>query len=228
MTPKEKIYAQILKTWNEIDKLNGDNPRYDIDKCLENKAYCNQHTLVELNKELDLALSQLNGKKRKKSVADWYKTPDGEAYRGEHEDKIKHLRREAIDKHKACTEDVGDFIHKYLGSNWRVRCVGERMMTFELLDKDGKHPFGHEFDIYYGHDHRNPDKFEISCSSVGGFDPTQDNDRFNFFIGIKTVSTPEIASELKAIVKSFSEFCYHQNNRIYELENELENPPVNE
>ena len=108
-----------------------------------------------------------------------------------------------------------------------MRVIGERAMTLELLDKDGRSQFGYDIEFYYGHETCNPDKFEISCSSVGGYDPTQDSSRLDYFIGLTMLSKYDVATELKSLLKSFSDYCYRQGNEIYRLENELENPPYN-
>lgn len=67
MTSKEKIYAQILETRNAIDKLNGNAPRYDIDKCLRTN-YAQTHTRAELNTELGIAQSCLRNTRSKKAI----------------------------------------------------------------------------------------------------------------------------------------------------------------
>ncbi len=226
MTSKEKIYAQILETRNAIDKLNGNAPRYDIDKCLHTN-YAQTHTRAELNAELGIAQSCLRNARSKKAIEKWYGTPAGIAYREEHEAKIKSLRREVLNTHRDTTSDVHRFIYQHLGKQWRVRVIGERAMTIELLDKDGKSQFGYDIELYYGHETCDPDKFEISCSSVGGYDPTQDSRRLDYFIGLTTLSKYDVATELKSLLKSFSDYCYRQGNEIYRLENELENPPYN-
>lgn len=87
---------------------------------------------------------------------------------------------------------------------------------------------GRQYSGYVGRGNTpDPDKFEISCSSVGGYDPTQDSSRLDYFIGLTTLSKYDVATELKNLLKSFSDYCYRQGNEIYRLENELENPPYN-
>jgi len=58
-------------------------------------------------------------------------------------------------------------------------------------------------------------------------DPTQDSRRLYYFIGLTTLSKYDVTTELKSLLKSFSDYCYRQGNEIYRLENELENPPYN-
>lgn len=69
----------------------------------------------------------------KRRLKKWYGTPAGIAYREEREAKIKNLRREVLNTHRDTTSDVHRFIYQHLGKQWRVRVIGERAMTIELL-----------------------------------------------------------------------------------------------
>lgn len=225
MTPKEKIYAKIIDVKNEERVILGLTPT-DKERELAN-GFARNHTIKELEDDLARAQQSLARTKKKAAIAAYFKSPDGAALKKRLEKKIDDASGMLLKAQTDMAIDLRDFTMRHLGHRWIIRNFNDRCLSIEFNGNDGKPMFGMRIEVFYAIDFGDPDMFTMSHTSASDFDPTTDNDRHEFLLGLCTITKKDVALEFKKMLKAYSKFCDEYRTEIDELKNQLQNPPIN-
>lgn len=225
MTPKEKIYAKIIDTKNEERRILG-LVAIDKDKSLAD-GFARNHSIKELQEDLDIAQRSLAATKKKAEITAYFKTPAGIELKKRLEKKIDEAKATLLKAHADMAIDLRDFTMSYLGHRWLIRNFNDHCLSIDFNDMDGKAIFGMRIEVFYSIDFNDEDAFRMSYSSSGDFDPTSDADRHEFLTGLFTITKKDVALELKKMLKAFARFYGQYKDEIYNLNDQLQNPPIN-
>lgn len=225
MTPKEKIYAKIIDTQNEERRILG-LVAIDKDKSLAD-GFARNHTIKELEEDLEMAQRQLDKTKKKAEVEAFFKTPAGIELKNRLEKKIDEAKAMLLKAQMDMAIDLRDFTMNHLGHRWVIRHFNNRYLTIDFNDMDGKPINDKDIDVYYAVDGGNPENFTVNYPSSSEFDPTAESDYHEYIKGIFIITKPNVALEFKKMLKDYSRFCERYNDEIYNLKQQLQNPPIN-
>lgn len=223
MTPKEKIYAQIIDVQNEERKILGLVP-IDKEKSLAS-GFARNHTIKELEEDLAIAYHRLATTKRQAKIDAFYQTEAGIAYKSELEARRESLLAKYTDSQTATLRKVREFLDKTVGSEWKIQGFGDTSFALQLCNDSGKDLFGHDIDFHYS---SRESRFKMNYGSIGSFDPTADPCRSAYLKGMATLADPVIAQELKGILMDYAKTCNRIRSEEYDINTDLQNPPIDE
>ena len=223
MTPKEKIYAQIIDVKNEEREILGLKPT-DKERELAN-GFARNHTIKELEDDLAYAQVRLATTKHKAKIDAFFATEAGVQYQAELEAKHDSLMAAYEDYKITTLRWLRDFLDKTVGSVWKIRSFCNTGFTLQMCDENDKALFGHS--IYY-HYSSFEDRFEINYGSFGSFDPTSSPYRAAYLKGMAMLADPAIATDMKKVLMDYSMQCERIREEEYNIKSQLQNPPIDE
>lgn len=223
MTPKEKIYAQIIDVKNEERVILGLMPT-DKERDLAN-GFARNHTIKELEDDLAHAQRSLAATKHKAKIDAFFATEAGAEYQAELEAKHDSLMAAYEDYKTTTLRWLRDFLDKTVGSAWKIYHFGDTAFTLQMCDDNDKALFGHDIEYHYSA-YRNC--FEINYGSFGSFDPTSSPYRSAYLKGMAILADPSIANDMKKILMGFSMQCERIRKEEYNIKSKLQNPPIDE
>lgn len=223
MTPKEKIYAQIIDVKNEERIILGLTPN-DKERDLAN-GFARNHTIKELEDDLAYAKLSLAVTKHKAKVDAFFATEAGVKYRAELEAKHESLMAAYEDYKTTTLRWVRDFLDKVVGCEWKIRSFCNTGFTLQMCDENDNALFGHDIDYHYS---SFEGRFEINYGSFGSFDPTASPYRSAYLKGMATLADPAVAKDMKKILMGYSKQCARIRKEESNIKSQLQNPPIND
>ena len=244
MTKKENLYFELLKIKDEVSMkqynhtfkavsaeefVNAPKFRREVDAI----------TVAKIEEETRIWKKMLDEIRQKESVAQWLESEAGLAYVKERKDKIDAL----WDANRAIIREgrkhVSEVIKGFLGDQWDVTRFSDGHMEVAIVEKyteDGCPVglFGHEFEVYFGHDWRltkeGPEEYyrwEMNYGAMGAFDLFESSTRAQHLIGMgRFAGDTEVVPQLKDYLQKMSEETRRNEKVIDGLEKEIKNPVI--
>lgn len=245
MTKKENLYFELLKIKDEVS-MKQHNHTF---KAVSAEEFVNAPkfrreadaiTVAKIEEETRIWKKMLDEIHQKESVAQWLGSDEGQAYVKEREDKADALWEENRNIIKDSRAHVSKVIKAFLGDQWDVTRFSDGHMEVAIVEKymeDGSPVglFGHEFEVYFGHDWRltkeGPQEYyrwEMNYGTIGILDLSADNNtRVQYLIGMgKFAADTTKISELRDFLQEMSNRIYHNEKVIGGLEKEIKNPVI--
>ena len=244
MTQKEALHYETIQIQNEIRTIQGKaEENINLDTYVDTpnfKKYADRRTKVELEKELAIAKEALKAAQKKAAVEKWLASEEGKEYIQSRKNTIENLYKENREKMEEARAYVSKFIKFLLGEQWDVTRFGDDRMEVAIIDKyseDGTPVglFGHEFNVYFGHDWKFTNdsvaetyRWEMNYGTMGSFNLDEDNStRVQHIIGMgKFAEYTSKSTELKDYLQSLAKELYGRHKLIYNIEKEIKNPVI--
>ena len=217
MTPKEKLYLELLTVENEVHKMKGQSENNlnlaEFVNSWEFKHNARTSKVDKLKEQIESA------QKEAKRLA-WLETDECKAYKKKTEKEIKTIWDEHEKLKKDTHDYVQDIVHKMLGDSFDVINFGHCGFNVYMSKGYTKEEienchFTPSFGIYHDKPFRSdPSRWILRYASSGEFELGSDKIRTKFLIGLaKFVSDEEALSSLIERLDSF----YNKQNAL-ELE----------
>lgn len=220
MTEKETIFAQIIDTRNETDRINGKElPKAQVKDVAKDNEYIESHTLEQLKDELELATTVLSAAKRKATAAEYYKTEAGIAFKNQRGEQIDRLTQESEEARKKFVEKLSAFVKKHLGNGWKIGTLNDRNVTFQCLKSDGCPDYGMTLDVILQDEGL---KFELPY--IHAVYPAKDDIKVRLIKGVTILSATDVAQELEKTLMEYVEYISVRKTAISEYTQQLLNP----
>ena len=237
LTNKEAMLVAIYELSNELDILEGKEPRYNVEakvatyrftKEAKDARLADLEERVENYKQL-VARKKAENEKAAKIDA-YYSTPEGAERRTKLEADRAVLAGE-YEAYKGAAEVLfKDWIKHFLGNHWTVKCMHPGYVQFCIWDADkGAFVFGSDIEVSYEkYDYwKKGEKFETNVGSMGTFDifDTRTITRARYYIDLgKFLDGDDKLSELKLMCFAYTDKIEEIRGKIKAVRDELENP----
>jgi hypothetical protein len=227
MTPKEKLYLELLTVENEVQKMKGQSENnLNLAEFVNSREF--KHNAR--TSKVDKLKEQIESAQKEAKRLAWLETDEGKAYKRKIEKEIKTIWDEHEKLKKDTHDYVQDLVHILLGDSFDVVNFGHcgfkvymsKGYTKEEIENSHFTPL---FEIYHQKPffHSDASRWILSYASSGEFELGSDRIPTKFLIGLaKFVSDEEALSSLMERLDSF----YNQQNaleiELYRLNEKLE------
>lgn len=188
MTKKEKLLVAYYQISNQIDVLDGEEERFDIEEMTKTgflSAEAKRKTEMYLESKLQNVEKVLKRKQREAARNEYLKTDEGKAAFVAIQSKREILASKIDELEVVATRKANEILAEHVSTRLKVRMLHSGVAEIGLVPG---HQFS-SFDVYFGRRSGGDDKFEVSCGSTGSFD--LNNERAEFYVCLgKFLSTP--------------------------------------
>lgn len=228
MANKQKIFKRLTEKAKEYASLSG--TYYDG----FSESFYRTNTANDMILRIEQFERRIARVKHENAIEEWYRTDDGAKWYKAKKDRLDEVKKTIANSLSVLKEEVSPLILNELGEGWGITNMEEKQMIISILEKDGSSKFGHYFELtWYNNEwYDNPDfskKFHLSFNygMLGSFDIDENPDRVKLVLGIaKFLGNKELVAKLNKIIGEYSVQRELLTKEMYEIKEELRNPPV--